>query len=523
MRSKKIEISAEYAEELLDRVKNSSLAQGDYEIIKGLVDTHMLLNQAVVEKSISVKRLLQMIFGHKTEKTKNIRNGSKKKLDSPKKQKKARGHGKNGANDYVGAETVQISHSALQHCDPCPACDDGKLYRQLLPGVIVRIKGAAPLQATVYEQEKLRCNICGKVFTADLPVEAGSQKYDETASTMLGLLRYGSGLPLNRIAKLQAGMGIPFAASTQWDVIEKMADRIHPAYSELVRQAAQGDVIHNDDTTMKIQELMKENQENNQKQTRTGIFTTGILSINNDRRIALFFTGRKHAGENMAQLLAHRQNCLDPPVQMCDALSRNSSEEFQTLLANCLAHGRRNFVDVAGDFPDECLYVLKTLGEVYHNDAITSEQGMTPEQRLHFHQAKSGPLMEKLHCWLGKQFDDKKVEPNSSLGKAVNYMLNHWKELTLFLRVAKAPLDNNVCERALKMAILHRKNSLFYKTEHGAYIGDLFMSLIHTCALSKINPFDYLTALQKNTSDVFKNPRQWLPWNYQANFASPAC
>ena len=470
MRSKKIEISAEDAEALLDRVKNSTLAQGDYEIIKGLVDTHMLLNQAVAEKSTSVKRLLQMIFGHKTEKTKNIRDGSKKKPDSSKKQKKAKGHGKNGADDYVGAKKVQIFHSALQHCDPCPACDDGKLYRQLLPGVIVRIKGAAPLQVTVYEQEKLRCNICGKVFTADLPVEAGSQKYDETASAMLALLRYGSGLPLNRISKLQAGMGIPLAASTQWDVIEKIADRIHPAYSELVRQAAQGDVIHNDDTTMKIQELMAENQENNQKPARTGIFTTGILSINNDRRIALFFTGRKHAGENMAQLLEHRKNCLDPPVQMCDALSRNSSEEFQTLLAHCLTHGRRNFVDVAGDFPNECLYVLKTLGEVYHNDAITSEQGMTPEQRLHFHQAKSGPLMEKLHCRLGNHFDDKKVEPNSSLGKAINYMLNHWKELTLFLRVAKAPLDNNVCERALKMAILHRKNSLFYKTEHGAVI-----------------------------------------------------
>ena len=521
MRAEKIEINAEDAEALLDRVKNGTLAQGDYEIIKGLVDTHMLLNQAVVEKSTSIKRLLQMIFGHKTEKTKNIQNSSKKKA-ARRTKNKVKGHGKNGADDYVGAETVQIPHSTLQHCDPCPACDDGKLYRQLSPGVIVRIKGAAPLQATVYEQEKLRCNICGKVFTAELPVDAGTKKYDETASAMLALLRYGSGLPLNRIAKLQAGMGIPLAASTQWDVIERMADRIHPAYTELIRQAARGDVIHNDDTTMKIQELLAENQENSQKQTRTGIFTTGILSINDDRRIALFFTGRKHAGENMAHLLAQRPSCLDPPIQMCDALSRNSSEEFRTLLANCLSHGRRNFVDVAANFPDECLYVLETLGDVYHNDAITSEEGMSSEQRLHFHQANSGPLMEELHCWLNKQLDDKKVEPNSSLGKAVNYMLNHWKELTLFLRVAKAPLDNNVCERALKMAILHRKNSLFYKTEHGAYIGDLFMSLIHTCALSKINPFDYLTALLKNPSAVFTNPHQWLPWNYQANFVSPA-
>jgi hypothetical protein len=101
-------------------------------------------------------------------------------------------------------------------------------------------------------------------------------------------------------------------------------------------------------------------------------------------------------------------------------------------------------------------------------------------------------------------------------------MRNHWQELTLFLRVEKAPLDNNICERALKMAILHRKNSLFYKTEHGAYIGDLFMSLIHTCTFAKINPFEYLKTLQKNTSALFANPSCWLPWNYKENLTSHA-
>lgn len=514
MKVKKIEISAEEVEALLDRVKNGSLAQGDYEIIKGVIETHMLLNQAVAEKDTSIKRLLKTIFGYKTEKTKNSKNGKKKKATRRSKDK-VKGHGKNGADDYVGAETVAVAHGALHHCDSCPACDDGKLYRQLSPSMVVRIKGVPPLQATVYDLEKLRCNICGKVFTADLPVEAGSQKYDETAAAMLANLRYGSGLPLNRITKLQTGMGIPLAPSTQWDVIEKMADKIHPVFPELIRQAAQGDVIHNDDTTMKVQDLIAENQDTLDNPSRSGIFTTNILSIRDERKIALFFTGRNHAGENMAKLLKHRPNCLDPPVQMCDALSRNSSEEFHVLLANCLVHGRRNFVDVAGDFPDECEYVIETLGKVYHNDAITSEENMSPAQRLHFHQANSGLLMEELHCWLNQQFDDKKVEPNSSLGKAITYMLNHWKELTLFLSVEKAPLDNNICEQAIKMAILHRKNSLFYKTEHGAYIGDMFMSLIHTCALSQINPFKYLTELQKNSSAVFKNPHQWLPWNYQ--------
>lgn len=424
-----------------------------------------------------------------------------------------------GVDDYSGARKVAVNHITLQHCGLCPLCNDGRLYRQLSPGTVVRVKGQAPLQATVYELEKLRCNICGKIFTADLPVDAGPQKYDESAAAMVSLLRYGSGFPLNRIAKLQDGLGIPLPASTQWEMIEGLANQIHPVYPALIRYGAQADIIHNDDTHMKVQELMVPDED---KPERTGVFTTGILAVRGQRKIALFFTGRKHAGENLAGLLVHRKKLQDPPIQMCDALSRNTSEDFKTLLANCLSHGRRGFVDVAGDFPEECLYVLETIGTVYHHDAIAAQQAMSPSQRLLFHQQKSGPLMKDLHDWLNTQFADKKVEPNSSLGKAIKYMLNHWMKLTLFLREEKAPLDNNICERALKMAILHRKNSLFYKTEHGAYIGDMFMSIIHTCALAKINPFTYLVELQKNSFAVFADPKQWLPWNYQETLALTA-
>jgi hypothetical protein len=160
--------------------------------------------------------------------------------------------------------------------------------------------------------------------------------------------------------------------------------------------------------------------------------------------------------------------------------------------------------------------VIETLAEVYKNDEMSKEQNMSPQERLRFHQAESGPLMEKLNLWLNDQLDEKKVEPNSGLGKAISYMLKHWEPLTLFLRVPNAPLDNNLCEQALKKAVLHRKNALFYKTEHGAYIGDLFMSLIYTCNLNDVNPFDYLTRLQRNSTQVFKNPKNWMPWNYKS-------
>ena len=303
---------------------------------------------------------------------------------------------------------MTVSHT-LKAGDRCPRCEKGRVY-PTAPGVIVRITGGAPLTATSFELEKLRCNLCGEVFTASLPDEAGRTKYDKTAGAMLSLLKYGSGLPFYRIAQLEEAMGIPLPTSTQWDIVEKTADRIHPVYQELIRQAAQGEVIHNDDTTMKI--LADVNEAG-----RSATFTTGMLSMAGKRDIALFFTGHKHAGENITDLLAKRRTGLDPPIQMCDALARNTSKEFAVILAHCLAHARRNFVDVAESFPDECRYVIEALGEVYKNDSSAGERRMAPHERLMYHQAESGPVMNRLRSWMTAQFEERKVEPNSGWGR----------------------------------------------------------------------------------------------------------
>ena len=190
-------------------------------------------------------------------------------------------------------------------------------------------------------------------------------------------------------------------------------------------------------------------------------------------------------------------------------------------MANCLAHGRRRFVDVADRFPEKCQHVLEALAIVYKNDALARERNLSPQARLTFHQTESGPIMEELHVWLVRQFEDRLVEPNSALGGAIAYVLRHWEKLTLFLRVPGAPLDNNICERALKKSILHRKNALFYKTENGAHVGDVFMSLIHTCELCGVNPFDYVTELERHAGELRGNPQHWMPWSISlANVAS---
>ena len=392
------------------------------------------------------------------------------------------GHGRNGASSYTGAKKVAVPHPTLHTGDPCPGCGKGKVYPQKEPRTLVRIVGQAPLAATVYELDRLRCNLCGEVFTAPEPEGIGPEKYDETTAAMIALLKYGSGMPFYRLEKLEQLLGIPLPASTQWEIVEEAAEVIKAARDELIRQAAQGEVLHNDDTSMRVLRLAREPSDD-----RTGVFTSGIVSTQAGRRIALYFTGRQHAGENLRDVLEHRTTGLARPLQMCDALSRNTpklTDGAEILLANCLAHGRRQFVEVAANFPEPCRYVLETLGDVYKYDAEAREPIFRLPERLAFHQQHSGPVMEHLHAWLEARFALKQVEPNSGLGKAITYLLRHWKGLTAFLREAGAPLDNNICERALKRAVLHRKNALFYRTLHGAEAGDLFMSLIHTCELA---------------------------------------
>ncbi len=528
----RIDISISELEAIIERSKAEPLSEQDCEQLRSVLQTLYFLTQELEKKGASIQRLRKLLFGASTEKLRNIlhetlgrddQEQAKKQQDSQTEtsgQDKAKGHGRNGSDAYTGAEKVKISHETLKPGDQCPKCDKGTVYETAEPGRLVRIRGQAPLGARVYELQKLRCNLCGEIFTAPAPPEVGSQKYDAESASMIALLKYGSGLPFNRLERLQGSLGIPLPAATQWEIVRDSADQITPIFEALIRQAAQGRVLHNDDTTMKVLGLSSETKEPTGGDStpipgRKGVFTSGIVSVLEDHRIALFFTGHQHAGENLVAVLKQRASQLSPPIQMCDALSRNMPDELETIIGNCLSHGRRRFVEVAMNFPQECLYVLEILKDVYINDAEARRQGFSDQQRLDWHQAQSGPKMAELKNWLAEQIEQHLVEPNSGLGEAITYMRKHWEALTLFLRQPGAPLDNNICERALKKAILHRKNAYFYKTLNGARVGDLFMSLIHTCELNRINPFNYLTELQKHAGKLSCDSDRWMPWNYQ--------
>lgn len=501
---RRVDVNVEELDRIIDSGMSAPLSEADGQKLKTALHAMIerLRPQAKTEKTSSV-------FG----------DSGSGAMEGNASQEQSAGHGRNGADAYRAAEKVRVAHAKLAHGDRCPDCARGNIYAQKEPKALVRIVGQAPLAATVYELERLRCNACGQVFTAEEPEGVGPEKYDETASAMIAQLKYGSGVPFHRLERMQDMLGIPMPAATQWEVVEEAAEVIKPAQEELIRQAAQGEVLHNDDTGMRVLHMEREPSDE-----RTGVFTSGIVSTASGRKIALYFTGRQHAGENLAAVLKRRAAELASPIQMCDALSRNTpklTNGVEILLANCLAHGRRQFVEIAPNFPDECRRVLESLGSIYYNDARAREQELLPEERLRFHQEHSAAVMKQLHDWLEAQIDEKKTEPNSGLGKAITYLLRHWKGLTAFLRQAGAPLDNNICEQALKRAVLHRKNALFYKTLHGAEVGDLFMSLIHTCQLAGVNSFEYLIELQRHAGELAARPSEWMPWNYRERLTHP--
>jgi transposase len=440
------------------------------------------------------------------------------------------GTGRLGAEAYKGAERVACRHEELAVGQRCPVCGQGTVYA-LPPGVEIRIDGQALLNARHYVLEKLRCSACGQIFTAGLPDDAGEDKYSARARAVLAVSRYYLGLPGYRVQGYQAMLGVPVPDATQWDQIEVVGDCAYKGFAQMEREAAQGELIFHDDTAVRILALIQENsailaaaqaQGVSTPTERTGMHTTALVVKVGEHTAILYYSSRRHAGENLQGLLAKREAGREKPLAMSDALSSNEVANAAAVIrCHCLAHGRRKFSDLEDVFPHECQVVLDVLRQVFDHDEQARQAQLSPEARLAYHQAQSRPLLDGLKQWLDMQIDAQLVEPNSALGKAIGYMQRHWVTLTRFLSVPGAPLDNNLAERALKLFIRQRNNSLFYKSEHSAYIASVLTSLIATCLYAGVNAVEYLVALQEHRHEVCADPAAWVPWVYASSRASP--
>ena len=541
---------------LRERLGTGRWQEEDWGLLERVLGSYERLLSMLCEAQITLKRLQTLVFGKRRQRRHGVASGTSAsggatggcdhesgadarpqpgvetagdEVQPPRAGGHRPGYGRLGMATYAGAERVECRHEALAVGQRCPVCGQGRLYG-VPPGIEIRIDGNALLSAIRYELEKLRCSACGQVFTAPLPAEAGTEKYSPRARAVLAVSRYYLGLPFFRVEAYQAMLGVPVPDATQWDQIEQLGDCSYKVFAYLETLAAQGELIHQDDTSVRILSLMAENRTHQtaaealgfaRSQERTGMFTTALVVKVGEQTVCLYYSSRSHAGENLQALLEQREAERDKPLVMSDALSRNEVDETTVIRCHCLAHGRRQFSDLADVFPVECQVVLDTLKQVFDHDAEARDKQMSPEARFAYHQAYSQPRMDELRQWLQKQVDDHLVEPNSALGKAIAYMQTHWETLTRFLSIPGAPLDNNLVERALKLFIRQRKNSLFYRTEHSAYIASVLTSLIATCVYAGVNAVDYLVALQEHRREVFADPAAWLPWVYARSRASP--
>lgn len=551
MNKEEQETTPQEIEQLIERVEKGQLEEKDKKLISKLLKLVLTLIQVVQAKNSTISKLKRLIFGSKPEKTQetgksekeseskvtnnntnaNASSSKEAKQESKDKdkdkdkeieqkeintKKKRKGHGRIKAADYLGAKIVYCENREIEAGQKCPDAQcRGKLYDTKAPQQFIRLEGSPLIRATKYQQEVLKCSNCQSRYVANLPAGVVAEKWSETADAAIAYAKYAMGMPFYRIAKGQLENEVPLPASTQFERCEEVAKIFNPVYLEIKRILAQSSVLYGDDTRVKILELIKENQ-NNPKTVRKGMQSTAIAS-QKEYKIAIYISGRKYSGENLEELLKLRTN-KEEPIIMGDASSRNWVGEYKKIIAKCLVHARRQFIEIEKNFPEEAKYVIETLAKIYEIESQTVK--MNQAERLLYHQQHSELIMKELKQWCDEQIE--KEEESSGLGKALSYMKKHWEELSRFLTVAGAPLDNNYVERILKRVVLNRKNSLFYKTEHGAAIGDIITSIIETCSLNKVNVFQYMVSLLQNPKAVRTKASQWMPWNYKNKLAQVA-
>lgn len=552
---RRLDFTPEEIDLLIDRLNQKCLQEEDYPLLTDVLKAMIWLSFSLQEKELSIKRL-RKIFGIKTESAKKLlelahgksldesefsneentknnsereneqaaskdddergaKNGSKKVSETKRNdENEKKGHGHRSSEDYSEAKTIEIPHQSFKKGDTCPGCFKGRLF-QLKSGTVLRIVGQPCLQIEIYRPERLRCSACGKTFTALLPKDiATNSRTDISARAIVALLKYRGGVPFYRQEQIQEVLGAPISASEIWEMTRDAAQVAQSIYGAICKTAANAELIHNDDTKAQILSRAKELKQAEEESKRKGTFTSAIVAVLRDSgiKVGLFFTGWKHAGENLDALLENRQKNLPAPIQECDALSRNIPENHDTQLSNCLGHLRRKFYELVEVWPKEVIRIIGEFSDLFRNDHLAPPD---PEERLKWHQEKSGPIMDRIKDYCEGLLEEKKVEPNSSLGKAIAYLRNHWEAFTLFLRVPGVPLTNNDAERLIKRAVLNRKNAYFFRNETGAKIADILMSVMETCILNRVNPYNFLIAIQKYQGDVSRNPELWLPWIYQ--------
>ena len=508
-------LTPEEVENIIGVLETAKIEDEVTKLIKGLINGNEWFCDQLEKGLLTIAKLRKLFQIQGTEAVNRKPHGNG--TNSGSNDKKVKGHGRNDANAYKGAEIVNVSHPELKPGDDCPDeyCN-GKLYEVKDPGIFIQVIGKPLATATRYNLQKLRCTLCGVIYQAPLPDGISDQKYDENFVAMLMINKYFISVPFYRQDRLQDYLGIPLPSSTQWDLMYAHHKMLKAVYEALWEDAANGIGISYDDTSVKIlSEIQAKKKAEKGEKKKHNCFTTGIVSAHDDHRTYVFMSDHRTAGKCVVDMIKnYRAQDADHPILMCDPLTANIPQEISDdlyILCYCLVHARRQFYELPNGYDDLADEVIRLIGKVYEHETWAKQ--LSAEERLKYHQEHSKPYMEELKKFLETQQNE--FEPNSVAGQAIEYILKRWTELSQFLRYAHAPIDNNITERALKLVIQTRKSSMFYKTLEGAKFASYVQSALYSAAQNDINPCCYMATLLANEATVIKNPQDWLPWVYQ--------
>lgn len=396
-----IQLNPEELASIEARLKSRRLEEGDFDLLLRILKFLVTLQTLLATRRLGLMALLRKIFGLKTElksgtaRDKIGKNPKSGNTASPK-------AGRNGRDDYPGARKIACSHETLKVGDLCPSCQEGKLT-EVEPSVAYEWHGQPPLSLSIYLLQRLLCAICKTSFTAKTPEGAASKTVDDAgddckvarcdanarANTMVASLRYEYGVPGYRLAKIQSRHGLALPEGTQWRMITQVKASAMVIYAEMIRAAAASDLVMNDDTKMKVLDVIKDlkqkfeaesqkpkvKRKKGGKKPRTSTRATTIVAKTDDKTIVLYFTGIGNAGENLKRILDERPEDMAPPMQMCDGLNSNKPGHHETLELNCLTHGRRGFFELYNAGQKSLEYVIDLFGKIYAVDAAAKERG----------------------------------------------------------------------------------------------------------------------------------------------------
>ncbi|WP_394706597.1 IS66 family transposase [uncultured Draconibacterium sp.] len=526
------DIDSEELDGLIQRVQDATehdlaLSPQDCQILLKALKTLAALQERLSDNDITLHKLRKLVGMVRSSETMNTLLGQKSKKNKNRGQKCPKSQSTK-PNAPVKPKVTQHKLDGLNKGEPCPECQQGKLYKYE-PATLLRITGQSPFVPEQHVMERLRCNACGQYFTAKLPDEVTEdgepgQKYGYSASSLIALHKFFVGAPYYRQESIQALMGVKLTASTGFDQTELIANSLLPIHKVMVQEAANAAHYYLDDTGNRILDqapVEKPQRNSNKTRQRSGVYSSGLVAaLVGEYNFVLYRTNIGHAGEFIDEILSQRDS-PHPPLLMSDALPSNrSSLGYEVQHCLCNSHGRRQFAEVLNQFPDEVEQVLTWYGEIWRHDDEARERGLNAEQRLTWYKKRSLPVMGQIRDW-GEgegELNNDNVEENSGLGKAISYFNKHYEGMTAFCRLEGAQLDNNRAEQALKLVARNRKNAMFHKTQAGADIADVIMAMIATAAEAGVNVLDYFNTVQRKQSEVKANPERFLPWNYQSNF-----